>query len=199
MATIEQDVASGVSFALTEEQKGLRQLAREFAEKEIRPKAAEYDEAQTHPADVVAKAHELGLMNLHVPERFGGLALSTFDGMLVGEELNWGCSGIGTSIGANGLGAGPILIAGSVEQQRAWLAPLVDEPILGCFGLSEPGAGSDVSGIQTTAVRQGDEYVVNGSKMFITNAGRASWMVCLASTDKTKGHRGLTPLVNPMD
>ena len=91
--------------------------------------------------------------------------------MLVGEELNWGCSGIGTSIGANGLAAGPILIAGTDEQKKQWLGPLVEAPILGCFGLTEPGAGSDVSGIQTTAVRRGDEYVINGSKMFITNAG----------------------------
>src|SRR4051794_28554457 len=102
MATTES-VASGVSFALTEEQQALRALAREFAEKEIRPKAAEYDEHQTHPADVIAKAHETGLMNIHVPEEYGGLGLPAFDGMLVGEELNWGCSGIGTSIGANGL------------------------------------------------------------------------------------------------
>ena len=119
--------------------------------------------------------------------------------MLVGEELNWGCSGIGTSILANGLGAGPILIAGTDEQKREWLAPLVEEPILGCFGLSEPGAGSDVSGIQTTAVRKGDDYVVNGSKLFITNAGQASWIVCFASTDKSKGHKGLTAFVIPMD
>src|ERR687898_2179213 len=127
MATIEQDVASGVSFALTEEQKGLRELAREFATKEIRPKAAEYDEHQTHPADVVAKAHELGLMNLHVPESLGGLALSAFDGMLVGEELSWGCSGIGTALGANGLGAAPVLLSGTEEQKAAWLPPLVEE------------------------------------------------------------------------
>src|SRR6187200_3507303 len=106
MATIETGLANGVSFALTDEQRELRALAREFAEKEIRPKAAEYDEHQTHPADVIAKAHELGLMNLHVPESLGGLGLSTFDGMLVGEELNRGCSVIGTSILANGLGAG---------------------------------------------------------------------------------------------
>ena len=197
MTTMETGLANGVSFALTDEQKELRALAREFAAKEIRPKAAEYDEHQTHPADVVAKAHELGLMNLHLPESLGGPELSAFDGMLVGEELNWGCSGIGTSIGANGLAAGPILIAGTDEQKREWLAPLLSEPILGCFGLSEPGAGSDVSGIQTTAVRKGDDYVVNGSKMFITNAGRASWMVCFASTDKSKGHRGLTAFVIP--
>src|SRR6187551_3546870 len=164
MAIVEQTTTGGVSFELTDEQRDLRALAHEFAEKEIRPRAAEYDEHSTHPLDVIAKAHELGLMNLHLPESMGGAALPAFDGMLVGEELNWGCSGIGTSILANGLGAGPILIAGTDEQKREWLAPLVEAPILGCFGLSEPGAGSDVSGIQTTAVRKGDDYVVNGSK-----------------------------------
>src|SRR6185295_2921573 len=197
MATVE--TRGGVSFALTDEQKELRALARSFAEKEIRPRAAECDEHQTHAADIIAKAHEVGLMNLHLPESLGGPELSAFDGMLVGEELSWGCSGIGTSIGANGLAAGPILIAGDEEQKKQWLAPLLEEPILGCFGLSEPGAGSDVSGIQTTAVPRGGEYVVNGSKMFITNAGRASWIVCFASTDKSKGHRGLTAFVIPMD
>src|SRR6187549_4045047 len=197
MATIEQGVGSGVSFALSEEQKSLRELAREFAEKEIRPKAAEHDEHQTHPADVVAKAHELGLMNLHLPESLGGPELSAFDGMLVGEELNWGCSGIGTSIGANGLAAGPILIAGTDEQKREWLAPLVSEPILGCFGLSEPGAGSDVSGIQTTAVRRGDEYVVNGSKMFITNAETATLFNTAVKTDPDADppYRGISLLI----
>jgi acyl-CoA dehydrogenase len=199
MATIETGVAGGVSFALSDEQRELRSLAREFAEKEIRPKAAEYDEHQTHPADIIAKAHELGLMNLHVPERFGGLELSSFDGMLVGEELNFGCSGIGTSILANGLGAGPVLLAGTEEQKAAWLPPLVEEPILCSFGLTEPGAGSDVSGIQTTAVRQGDEYVVNGSKMFITNAGHAAWMTVFASTDRAQGHKGLSAFLVPMD
>ena len=97
MATAEQ-TSTGVSFALTDEQKELRALARSFAANEIRPKAAEYDEHSTHPVDVIAKAHALGLMNLHVPEAYGGLGLASFDGMLVGEELNWGCSGIGTSI-----------------------------------------------------------------------------------------------------
>ncbi|HET8743374.1 MAG TPA: acyl-CoA dehydrogenase family protein, partial [Gaiella sp.] len=131
MATVESGLASGVSFALTDEQRDLRALAREFAEKEIRPKAAEYDEHQTHPADVVANAHALGLMNLHLPESLGGPELSAFDGMLVGEELYWGCSGIGTSILGNGLAAGPLLIAGTEEQKQQWLAPLVAEPVLG--------------------------------------------------------------------
>ena len=99
MAMIEQGIGSGVSFALSEEQKGLRALAREFAEKEIRPKAAQYDEHSTHPADVIGKAHELGLMNPHIPEEYGGLGLSAFDGMLIGEELAWGCAAIATTLG----------------------------------------------------------------------------------------------------
>jgi acyl-CoA dehydrogenase len=114
MTAVETGVR-GVSFELSPEQRELRALAREFADKEIRPKAAEYDEHSTHPADVIAKAHGLGLMNLHVPESLGGLGLPAFDGMLVGEELHRGCSGIGTSIGANGLGAAPVLIAGTRE------------------------------------------------------------------------------------
>jgi acyl-CoA dehydrogenase len=198
MATTEA-VGTGVSFALTDEQKALRALAREFAEKEIRPKAAEYDEHSTHPADVIAKAHELGLMNIHVPEQLGGLGLPSFDGMLVGEELNWGCSGIGTSIGANGLGAGPVILAGSDEQKATWLPPLLEEPILCSFGLSEPEAGSDVAKLKSTAERRGDEYVLNGSKTFITNAGHASWTVVFAKTDPAKGHRGISAFIVPMD
>ena len=93
MATTEQVVLGGISFELTEEQKELRALAREFAKKEIRPKAAEYDEHSTHPQDVIAKAHEIGLMNVHVPEEYGGPGLPGFEGMLIGEELSWGCSG----------------------------------------------------------------------------------------------------------
>src|SRR3954462_3857390 len=109
---------TGVSFALTEEQRALRDLAHEFAEKEIRPKAAEYDEHQTHPADVIAKAHEVGLMNPHVPEELGGAGLGGMEGALIGEELCWGCSGIATSIIANILGALPLLIAGSEGARR---------------------------------------------------------------------------------
>jgi len=151
LATIEQ--ATGVSFALTDEQKALRELARDFAAKEIRPLEAECDEHMRHPADVIAKAHDLGLMNLHVPEEYGGPGLSCFDGMLVGEELYWGCSGIGTSVSANGLGSGPVIAFGTDEQKAQWLPPLLEEPILCSFGLSEPGAGSDVASMKTTAVR----------------------------------------------
>jgi acyl-CoA dehydrogenase len=197
--TADERVATGLSFALTDEQRELRSLAREFAEKEIRPKAAEYDEHQIHPVDVVAKAHELGLMNPHVPQEYGGLGLSVLEGVLIGEELSWGCAGIAVSIVANSLGAAPVVIAGTDDQKRKWLPPLLESPILCSFGLTEPNAGSDVSGIQTTAVRRGDEYVINGSKMFITNAGHASWLVVFASTDKTKGHRGLSAFVVPTD
>ena len=119
--------------------------------------------------------------------------------MLVGEELNWGCSGIGTSIGANGLGSGPVILAGTEEQKATWLPPLLESPILCSFGLSEPGAGSDVARLQTTAVRRGDEYVLNGSKTFITNAGYAAWTVVFAKTDPAKGHRGISAFIVPMD
>ncbi|HEV2591760.1 MAG TPA: acyl-CoA dehydrogenase family protein [Gaiellaceae bacterium] len=196
MAAVE---TTGISFALTEEQRELRALAREFADKEIRPVAAEHDVHMRHPADVIAKAHEVGLMNVHVPEEYGGLGLNAFDGMLAGEELYWGCSGIGTSITANGLGAGPVIIAGSDEQKAHWLPPLLESPILCSFGLSEPDAGSDVARMKTTAVRKGDEYVLNGSKTFITNAGYASWTVVFAKTDPSKGHRGISAFIVPMD
>jgi acyl-CoA dehydrogenase len=199
MAIVEQMTTGGVSFELSDEQRDLRALAHDFAEKEIRPRAAEYDEHSTHPEDVIAKAHELGLMNIHIPEEFGGPGLSIFDGILVGEELSWGCSGITVSIIANTLGAAPVVLAGSDEQKREWLSPLIEEPILCSFALTEPNAGSDVSGIQTTAVRNGDDYVLNGSKMFISNAGHATWMVVFASTDKSKGHRGLSAFIVPAD
>ena len=138
-------------------------------------------------------------MNPHVPEEYGGLGLHSFEGMLIGEELSWGCSGIAVSIVANTLGVTPILIAGTEEQRREWLPPLLDEPILCSFGLTEPDAGSDVARIKTTAERRGDEYVLNGSKMFITNAGHAAWTIVFAKTDKSSGHKGLSAFIVPMD
>jgi acyl-CoA dehydrogenase len=189
---------AGVSFALTEEQKELRRLAHDFAEREIRPREAEHDAEQRHPAEVIAHAHELGLMNLHVPVEYGGLGLSAFDGMLVGEEINWGCTGIGTSILANGLGAAPVILFGSAEQKARWLAPLTEQPILCSFALTEPGAGSDVAALRSTAVRDGEEYVLNGSKTFITNAGHAQWSVVFAKTDPAGGRRGISAFIVPM-
>jgi acyl-CoA dehydrogenase len=198
MVAIDESTATGVSFALTEEQKELRGLAHTFAEREIRPREAEADAEMRHAVEVIAHAHELGLMNLHVPEEYGGLGLSAFDGMLVGEELNWGCSGIGTSILANGLGAGPVILFGSPEQKARWLPGLVEQAILCSFALSEPGAGSDVAALRSTAVREGGEYVLNGSKTFITNAGHAEWAVVFAKTDPARGHRGISAFVVPM-
>jgi acyl-CoA dehydrogenase len=198
MSITEGAVHGGISFALSDEQQALRDLAHEFAEREIRPKAAEYDEHSVHPVDLIAKAHEVGLMNVHVPQEYGGLGLPSFEGMIISEELSWGCAGIAVSIVCNTLGAGPVLVAGSDEQKRRWLAPLIEEPILCSFGLSEPDAGSDAARISTTAERVGDEYVLNGSKMFITNAGHAAWTVVFASTDRSKGHRGLSAFIVPM-
>src|SRR5215211_6688785 len=199
MAIVERGLGTGVSFELTDEQKALRHLAREFAENEIRPRAADYDQRSQHPQDIIRKAHEVGLMNPHIPDEYGGLGLTGFEGMLIGEELSWGCAGIAVSIVANTLGAGPVLLAGSEEQKREWLPPLLEEPILCAFGLSEPDAGSDVARIKTKAERRGDEYVLNGSKMFITNGGQAAWTIVFAKTDPTKGHRGLSAFVVPMD
>src|SRR5690348_3309465 len=199
MVAIDESTVAGVSFALSEEQKELRSLARTFAEREIRPHEAECDASMRHPADLIAKAHELGLMNVHVPAEYGGMGLSAFEGMLIGEELYWGCSGIGTSLTANGLGAGPVILFGSAEQKARWLPPLIESPILCSFGLSEPGAGSDVASLKTTAVREGDEYVLNGSKTFITNAGYASWTVVFAKTDPKGGAKGMSAFVVPMD
>jgi acyl-CoA dehydrogenase len=198
MVAIDETTAAGVSFALTEEQKELRQLARTFAEREIRPHEAEYDADMRHPVELIEKAHELGLMNVNIPEEYGGLGLGAFDGLLVGEELYRGCSGIGTSITANGLGAGPVIIFGSEEQKARWLPPLIEQPILCSFALSEPGAGSDVAALRSTAVRDGDEYVLNGSKTFITNAGYAEWAVVFAKTDPGAGRRGMSAFVVEM-
>jgi acyl-CoA dehydrogenase len=198
MVAIGESTAVGVSFSLTEEQKQLRRLARTFAEGEIRPNEAEHDAAMRHPAELIAQAHGLGLMNLHVPAEYGGPGLSAFDGMLVGEEINWGCTGIGTSILANGLGSAPVILFGSPEQKARWLPPLAEQPILCSFGLSEPGAGSDVAALRSTAVRNGDEYVLNGSKTFITNAGHAEWSVVFAKTDPAGGRRGISAFIVPM-
>jgi acyl-CoA dehydrogenase len=199
MAIIEGGAATGVSFALTDEQRALRDLTRDFAEREIRPLERECDEHMRHPSGVIAKAHELGLMNVHIPEEYGGPGLSCFDGLLVSEELYRGCAGIGTSVAANGLGSGPVVIAGSEAQKARWLPPLLEEPILCSFGLSEPGAGSDVASLKAVAVRDGDEYVLNGSKTFITNAGYAAWTVVFAKTDPRAGARGISAFIVPMD
>jgi len=188
-----------VDFTLTDEQKALRELAHDFAEKEIRPVAWEYDKDGTWPADVFAKAHEVGLMNTHVPEEYGGPGLSYLDGCLIEEELSWGCSGITTSLGANGLAAAPVILAGSDEIKKQYLGMLVEELKYASFCLTEPGAGSDVSSMRTRAVRKGDKYVITGQKCFITNGSHADWYTVYAKTDPDAGHRGISAFVVPRD
>jgi acyl-CoA dehydrogenase len=188
-----------VDFTLTEEQKALRDMAHDFAEKEIRPVAWEYDKEGTWPQEILEKAWELGLMNSHVPEEYGGPGVSTLDGCLIEEELAWGCSGIATSIGANGLATAPLALGGSPELQAKYFGMLTDAPIFASFCLTEPDAGSDVSGMRTTAVRKGDKWVINGSKCFITNGGYASFYTVYAKTDKEKGHRGISAFIVPKD
>jgi acyl-CoA dehydrogenase len=188
-----------VDFTLTDEQKNLRDLAHDFAEKEIRPVAWEYDKEGTWPQDVIDKAHEVGLMNTHVPEEYGGAGLSYFDGCLIEEELAWGCSGIQTSLGANGLAGAPVLLGGSEEVKKEFFEALTAEPKLASFCLTEPGAGSDVSGMRTKAVKKGDKYVLTGSKCFITNGQYADYYTVYAKTDMDAGHRGISAFLVKRD
>jgi acyl-CoA dehydrogenase len=184
-----------VDFTLTDEQKSLRELAHDFAEKEIRSVAWEFDKDGTWPQGIIDKAHEVGLMNTHVPEEYGGAGLGYLDGCIIEEELSWGCSGIQTSLGANGLAAAPVGIGASEEVKREYFGELIESPRLAAFCLTEPDAGSDVSGMRTRAVRRPtapDKYVLNGSKCFITNGGYADWFTVYAKTDPDAGHRGIT-------
>jgi len=188
-----------VDFTLTDEQKALQEMAREFAEKEIRPVAWEYDVDGTWPQEIIDKAWELGIMNNHLPEEYGGPGASYLEGALIEEEIAWGCSGIGTSIGANGLAAAPVLIGGSEETKKKYLGMLAEAPKLASFCLTEPGAGSDVASMRTRAVKKGDKYVISGQKCFITNGGYADWYTVYAKTDPDAGHRGMSAFVVPKD
>ncbi len=184
-----------VDFTLTDEQKDLRELAHNFAEKEMRSVAWELDRDGGWPGDVIQKAWEVGLMNVHVAEEYGGPGLDYLSGCLIEEELGWGCSGIGTSLAANGLASAPVSLGGSEETKRKYLGMLCEEPKLASFCLTEPDAGSDVSGMKTRAVKQGDKYVLNGSKCFITNGTYADWFTVYAKTDADAGHRGISAFV----
>ena len=143
-----------MDFTLTDEQKDLRELAHNFAEKEIRKVAWEYDKDGTWPQEIIDKAWEVGLMNTHVPEEYGGPGLDFLSGCLIEEEFGWGCSGIGTSLAANGLAMTPVALGGSDEIKAHFLGMLAEEPKLASFCLTEPDAGSDVSGMKTTASRR---------------------------------------------
>ena len=188
-----------VDFTLTDEQKNLREMAHDFAEKEIRPVAWEYDKDGTWPQDIIKKAWEVGLMNTHIPEEYGGPGAGYLDGCLIEEELSWGCSGIQTSLGCNGLATAPVVLGASEELKKEYLGRLTEAPLLASFCLTEPDAGSDVSGMKTTAVKKGDKWVINGSKCFITNGGYANWYTVYAKTDKEAGHRGISAFIVPRD
>lgn len=173
----------GFSLNLTDEQREMQAVARKFAREEIAPNAAKYDKSGEFPWDIVKKAHSIGLMNGHIPQEIGGLGLKTFDGCLVTEELAWGCTGILLAIEGTGLGQTPVILAGTPEQKKKYLGRLLEEPLLAAYCVTEPGAGSDVNGVKTKAEKKGDEYILNGQKMWITNGGVANWYFVLARTD----------------
>lgn len=179
-----------VSFLLSDEQKALQEMARDFALSEMRPVAAHHDETGEYPYEVLKKAHAQGLMNTHIEEAYGGLGLGAVDGVLIAEELAYGCSGIGTAMEANGLAQQPVILGGSDALKRKYLAPMTEQFGLCAYAVTEPGAGSDVQAMRTTAVKQGDKWILNGSKMWITNAGVADWYFVVAVNDTAKLARG---------
>lgn len=186
-------------FELTDEQRALYDMARDFANKEAWPKARELDETAAYPWDLLKKAHALGLLNAFVPEEVGGLGLKTFEHCLISEMLAYGCAGFGTACMANELAAMPVILSGNKDAWKAFLGPMTEQARMAAYCVTEPGAGSDVAGIKTTARKVGDKYVINGSKLWITNAGHASWMFVLAKTDPAGGHKGLTGFALPAD
>ncbi len=191
-----------IDFELTEEQRMMKDTAHKFAENEIRPVAAEYDESGEFPWPIVEKAHEIGLTNFYFPEEYGGGGITShLTGHIVAEELSWGCAGIGTCIQATGLAAAAIMGMGTEEQKKRWI-PMFTDPEkvrIGAMALTEPGAGSDVKAITTTAAKDGDHYVLNGTKCFITNGGIADVHVIFATTDKNLGLMGLAAFIIDKD
>ena len=184
-----------MDFRLTEEQNALVQTAREFTRKEVIPKAAHFDETGEFPREILKKAWETGLMNIEVPEAYGGLGGSCLDDCLVQEEIAYGCSGINTSMSANMLGATPLLVAGTEEQKQKYLNRMTSEYTFAAYCCSEPDAGSDVAGMRTRVTRHGDDYVLNGQKRWITNGGVASFYTVFATFDPAMKHKGIACFV----
>jgi len=191
MTSSPSSLATGPNFTLTEEQKLLQQMAREFARNEIIPVAKEYDKSHQFPWPVIRKAQELGLTIMTIPKAYGGSALSMLDECIVTEELAYGCSGMSTSITLNGLAVMPLLLSGSEEQKRVYCGRLAKGE-MGAYCLSEAAAGSDVAGIQTMARREDDHYILNGSKTFITNASVADWLSVFAYTNPEAKYKGMS-------
>jgi acyl-CoA dehydrogenase len=184
---------------ITEEQKALVQTARDFTKKEITPVAAKHDESGEFPHEVLKRAWETGLMNIEVPEEYGGIGLGCLDHCLVLEEVAFGCLGFNTSLAANMLGAMPIIIAGDEAQKKKYLGGLTDEYSFAAYACSEPDAGTDVAAVSTKVEKKGDEYVLNGIKRWITNGGVANWYTVLATFDKKARHKGIAMFVIDAD
>ena len=180
---------------MSEEQQMLRELARDFAMENVRPKAEKWDLESQFPLDAIKEAHSLGLTNLHIPEKYGGPGMGVLEEAIVGEEMSWGDPGFGTAQYSNGLTAAPIITGGTEYQKEKYLRMLAEKPLIASYCVTEPGAGSDVSAIKTTAVLEGDYYILNGSKMWITGAGQAEWFFVLAYTDQTKGYKGMSAFI----
>jgi alkylation response protein AidB-like acyl-CoA dehydrogenase len=189
-----------MNFDLTSEQKMIQNMVREFAEGEIAPKAEEVDRTARFPIETFQKLGELGLMGLPIPEEYGGAGADTISYALAVEEIGRACGSTGLSYAAHvSLGCSPLYYFGTEQQKQEYLVPLATGKALGSFGLTEPGAGSDAGGTQTRAVRDGDEWVINGTKCFITNAGYARSVVVTAVTGDNQGTRGISAFIVPTD
>ena len=189
-----------MDFRLTEEQIQIRQTVKDFADSEIKPHLTEWDEAQKFPAEVVKKLGELGMLGAIFPEQYGGAGLSYVDYVNIIEELGAADSGIGLTVAAhNSLCTGHIYLAGSEEQKKKWLPKLTSGEWLGAWGLTEPGSGSDAAGMRTIAVKDGNDWVINGTKNFITNASYADISVVIAVTDRNDPKRSYTAFAIEMD
>ncbi len=188
-----------MDFQLTDDQLVLQDAAKRFAQSEIAPIAAEYDQSGEFPMEVMKKAWELGLACVSIPPEYDGTGLSLFDSCLVTEELAWGCSGMTTSIMASDLGLTPILVAGSEGQKKEWFKFLTEEFRMAAFCLSEPEAGSDVAGLQLLAEKDGDDFILNGTKCWITNGGVAHVYTVFATLDRSSRHKGVCAFVMPSD
>ncbi len=170
-----------LSFIVTEEQQTIRSFARDIAKNEITPFARQYDEEEEFPLEIIRRLHDVGLSNLAIPEEYGGPGIDKLSHALIVEEIARACASVATSIEANSLSSYPILVGGSEELKRKYLTQLTREGKFASFALTEPGAGSDVGSLKTTAIRSGDEYILNGEKCFITNASYADFFVVLTN------------------
>ncbi|MEM7166740.1 MAG: acyl-CoA dehydrogenase family protein [Planctomycetota bacterium] len=188
-----------VSFALTEDQQALQELTARFVREEMIPVAAHHDESGEYPMEIGRKAFELGLVNLTVPDQYGGGGLNHMDEAIITEELCYGCAGIAICLTVNNLATVPVVLAGDEDQKKKFLGMLTEQYATASYCLSEPDAGSDVASLSTTAERKGDKYILNGSKAWVTGGKYASWFVVFAYTDRSAGHKGVSAFVVPSD